>query len=258
MWGAIIGDLAGSIYEYNQVKKITKINIEELIPTNSFYSDDTILTIAILDCVLNNGSYSEYLKKYIKEYSNYKPDFTPYFKSPFSPGTMKWANTNNVLGTSIGNGAMMRISPVGYLFNKKEEVIINAYQATIPSHNKEESINAATLVSLIIFYARKGLTKEEIIEKLKIKLSYKPFEKFNTSCHETIDNCLYALFTSNSFEESIRKVISYGGDTDTNACITGSMAEALYGIDNYLIEKASNKIPSNFVKKLELGYKKII
>ena len=61
MWGAIIGDLAGSIYEYNQVKKITKINIEELIPTNSFYSDDTILTIAILDCILNNGSYSEYL-----------------------------------------------------------------------------------------------------------------------------------------------------------------------------------------------------
>ena len=258
MWGSIIGDLAGSIYEYSQIKNIKKINIKELIPNNSFYSDDTILTIAILDCILNNGNYEEYLKKYIKEYSNYKPNFNPYFKSPFSPGTMKWANTNNILGTSIGNGAMMRISPVGYLFNTKEEVIINTYQATSPSHNTKEAIDSATLIALIIFYARKGLTKEEIIEKLKINLKYKPFEKFNITCHETIDNCLYALFTSNSFEESISKVISYGGDTDTNACITGSMAEALYGIDNSLIEKASKKIPSKFIKKLELGYKRII
>ena len=116
----------------------------------------------------------------------------------------------------------------------------------------------ATIIALIIFYARKDLTKEEIIEKLNIKYSYKPFEKFNLTCHETIDNCLYALFTSNSFEEAIRKVISYGGDTDTNACITGSMAEALYGIDESLIEQASKKIPSQFVKKLKIGYSKII
>jgi len=77
------------------------------------------------------------------------------------------------------------------------------------------------------------------------------------TCNETIDNCLYALFTSDSFEESLKKVISFGGDTDTNACIVGSMAEALYGIDEELLNKAKLKIPSEFVKKLEKGYKMI-
>lgn len=67
----------------------------------------------------------------------------------------------------------------------------------------------------------------------------------------------YALFTANDFNESILKILSYGGDTDTNACIVGSMAEALYGIDTKLIEQAKEKIPRDFVKKLELGYQQI-
>lgn len=255
MWGSIIGDLAGSTYEYNQLKQITPINVKELLPSNSFYSDDTILTIAILDCILNNGNYDEYLKRYIKEYKDYKPNFIPYFKSPFSPGMIKWASSN-ILGTSTGNGAMMRISPVGYLFNTKEDIILNVKLATTLSHNTKEAIDCATIVALIIFYARKGLSKEEIIQRLNIKYTYKPFKKFNMTCGETIDNCLYALFTSNTYEEALIKVISYGGDTDTNACITGSMAEALYGIDESLINKVKEKIPSNFVKKLELAYKK--
>ena len=257
MYGAIIGDVAGSIYEYNQVKEVSEVNIKELIPNNSFYSDDTILTIAILDCILNNGNYEDYLKEYINEYKNYRPEFKPYFKTPFSPGTTKWATTTNDIGTSKGNGAMMRISPVGYLFNTEEEVIYNATMATIPSHNTKEAIDSATLVALIIFYARKGLNKEEIIEKLNIKYQYKKFKKFNLTCNETIDNCLYALFTSNNYEEAIKKVISYGGDTDTNACITASMAEALYGLDESLILTIQEKLPKQFVKKLELGYSQI-
>jgi len=257
MYGAIIGDLAGSIYEYNQVKKVTPITIKELIPNNAFYSDDTILTIAILDCILNNGNYEEYLKKYITEYKNYHPKFKPYFKTTFSPGTTNWGISNNSIGISAGNGAMMRISPVGYLFDKEIDIIENVKLATIPSHNSQEAIDCATLVALIIFYARKGLTKEEIISKLNIKYEYKPFTKFNTTCSKTIENCLYALFTTNSYKDAIRKVISYGGDTDTNACITGSMAEALYGLDNNLINEANKYIHKSFVKKLELGYSKI-
>ena len=76
-------------------------------------------------------------------------------------------------------------------------------------------------------------------------------------CYGTIDNCLYALFTSENFEESIKKVISYGGDTDTNACIVGSMAEAMYGIDKKIIMEAQNKIPDNFVEIIDRGYQKI-
>ena len=83
MYGAIIGDLAGSIYEYDQVKKVAPVEVENLIPNSAFYSDDTILTIAILDCILNGGNYEEYLKVYIKEYKDYKPDFKPYFKTTF-------------------------------------------------------------------------------------------------------------------------------------------------------------------------------
>lgn len=257
MWGAVIGDLAGSIYEFNQLKQVYQLNdIKEILLPNSFYSDDTILTIAILDSILNDKNYEKYLKIYGKRFIDYKPNFEPYFKTSFSPSFKKWT-INNYVGESKGNGAMMRISPVGYLFDTEEEVRYNAYLATVPSHNDKEAIDSATLVVMIIYLSRKGFTKKEIIKYLDIKLNYIPFKKFNTTCNETIGNCLYALFTSNNFNESILKIISYGGDTDTNACIVGSMAEALYGIDNSLIEQAKYKIPQDFVKKLEFGYKKI-
>lgn len=257
MFGAIIGDLSGSIYEYDQIKKVTQKYIDgQIITKDSFFSDDTILTIAILDAVLNNKNYEYYLKKYTTEYINYKPNFTPYFKTSFSPMFIKWVNDNKI-GTSIGNGAMMRISPIGYLFDNEKDIITNAKLATMPSHNTEEAINCATVIALIIFYLRKGLSKEEIIKRLNIKIKYEEFIKFNYTCKDTIDNCLYALFTSNNFEDSIKKVISYGGDTDTNACIVGSMAEALFGIDENLISEASKKIPFDFVQILDKGYSKI-
>lgn len=256
MWGSIIGDLAGSIYEYNQSKGVSKIMIQELITKDSFFSDDTILTIAILDALLNNKDYNYYLKKYGKEYLDYKPNFAPYFKTAFSPNFTKWIRSNEI-GTSKGNGAMMRISSIGYLCRSEKEVIEEVKKATYPSHNSKEAIDCATTTALIIYLARKGYKKDEIIQKLNINYSYTDFKRFNTTCLETINNCLYALFTSNSFDESIKKVISYGGDTDTNACIVGGMAEALFGIDTKLIEQAKEKIPNEFVKKLELGYSKI-
>lgn len=249
MYGAIIGDLAGSIYEYSQTKNITNIDVQNLLENNSFYSDDTILTIAITDAILHNQDYNSYLKKYIKAYRFYKPEFSPYFKTSFSPGLIKWADSN-IIGTSIGNGAMMRISPIGYLFNTEKEIIENARLATIPSHNSEQAIICATKIALIIFYLRKGWPLNEIIKKLEIELKYNPFKKFNTTCYDTIDNCLYALATTNGFEDAIKKVISYGGDTDTNACIVGSLAEAKYGINNSLIEEVNQKIPHEFKKIL--------
>ena len=94
MWGAVIGDLAGSIYEYQQTKHYSKLNPEELINEKSFYSDDTILTMAILDAILNDRNYEYYLKKYAKKFLTYKPEFTPYFKGIFSPGFTKWVLDN--------------------------------------------------------------------------------------------------------------------------------------------------------------------
>lgn len=254
MWGAIIGDIAGSIYEFDQVSSIKSVKSQEVLPEKGFFSDDTILTIAILDAIEHDKDYEKYLKLYGNKYKNYKPDFKQYFRSSFAPGFIKWVNGERE-GNSIGNGAIMRISPVGYMFSSEAEVIKNAELATIPSHNSDEAIKCSKIVSLIIYYSLHGLSKEQIIEKLHLKLQYKPFEKFNTTCSQTIGNCLFALFTSNSFEESIYKVLSYGGDTDTNACIVGSMAEAMFGIKPSLIEKAKEKIPTEFKHILDVAYK---
>lgn len=254
MLGAIYGDKAGSIYEYDQTKKIAPIYPDELITKESFYSDDTIETIAIIDAITSNKDYEDTLRKYILENENYKPNYTPYFEKPFSPNTMKWAKEIGD-SNSTGNGAMMRISPVGYLFNTEEDIIENARLATIPSHNSKEAINSATTVALIIYYFRQGLTKEDVFKKLDLKVKYVPFEKFNMTCHKTIDNCLYALYESDSFEDAIRKVLSMGGDTDTNACIVGAMAEALYGMTEKKKEEAKENLPKEYIKILKrVGY----
>ena len=256
MYGAIIGDLAGSIYEYDQINKVKEVKINNIIEDNSFYSDDTILTIAVMDAMLNNKDFEYYLKKYAKEYMNYKPNISPYFKTTFSPGFTKWVYSNEK-ENSKGNGAMMRISPIGYLSNSVDEVVEYSKLATIPSHNSKESVDCATTIALIIYLAKNNYSKEEIIKLLNLKYFYSPFKEFNYTCSSTINNCLYALFTSNNYEECIKKVISFGGDTDTNACIVGSMAEALYGIDKSLVDKAISKLPNEFVSVLEKGYQNI-
>ena len=254
MWGSIIGDLAGSVYEFSQIKEVTPVVVDELIREDSFYSDDTILMVAIVDAILNDRDYNKYLREYGLEFIDYKPDVSPYFKTSFSPGFIKWLKGNEE-GLSMGNGAMMRIAPVGYLFNDLDTVREESKKATIPSHNNSDSIKCAQVVASIIYLARSGYSKEEIIDLLELDISFKPFDKFNYTCSDTIGNCLYALFTTDSFENALREVISYGGDTDTNACIVGGMAEALYGVDQSLVDKAKEKVPEKFVKVLEKAYK---
>lgn len=256
MIGAIIGDLAGSVYEFEQTKNVKPIKMNKIIEENSFFSDDTILTIAVADAVLNNLDYGKTLKKYALEYSNKLPNEKPYFKTMFSPNFTSWAN-GNVQGFSLGNGAMMRISPIGFLFNTEADVIKNVRKATIPSHNSEEAIMCSTIVALIIFYAGQGYTKKQIMAELNITLKKPTIKKFNTTCKETIDVCLYSVFKAKSFEDSIKIALSFGGDTDTNACIVGGMAEAIYGIDENLKQQALKKLPKKFVEVLEKCYYKV-
>ena len=254
MLGAIYGDKAGSIYEFNQTKNIERINPKKIILPNSFYSDDTIETIAVIDAIMNHKDYEQTLREYILNNIDYKPKFKPYFKTSFSPGTIKWAKGIGK-NDSIGNGAMMRISPVGYLFNSENEVIENARLVTIPSHNSEEAIRCATIIALMVFYFRNGLTKEEVFRKLNLLIKYEPFTKFNTTCDETIGNCLYAIYNSNSLEDAIRKMLLMGGDTDTNACIVGSVAEAIYGMNEKQKILAIQGLPKDFTKILKKVYK---
>ena len=156
---------------------------------------------------------------------------------------------------SIGNGAMMRISPVGYLFNSENEVIENARLVTITSHNSKEAIESATIIALMIYYFRNGLSKEEVFKKLNLLVKYEPFVKFNTTCKETLGNCLCAIYNSTSFEDSIRKILLMGGDTDTNCCIVGSVAESIYGMSDIQKEDAISELPNEYVKILKEAYK---
>ena len=256
MLGAVIGDLAGSIYEYEQLKKVKPIQINKIIEDDAFFSDDTILTIAIADAILNNVGYDEKLRGYTRKFEVYRPEHDPYFPTTFSPNFSKWAS-GDLKGVSSGNGAMMRVSPVGYLFDSEEDVVKHSYLATIPSHNSEQAINSARLVALIIYYFRNSMSKEDVIKKLNLNIRKPNITKFNYTCEDTVDVCLYSLFNSNSFEESIKLAISFGGDTDTNACIVGSMAEALYGINDDLKQRALDKLPREFVEILESCYEKV-
>lgn len=256
MWGAIIGDLAGSVHEYNQINCITPVRINDLISESSFYTDDTILTIAILNAILNDQNYDYYLRKYIQDYKEYKPNINPYFKSIFSKKLIEWADGSNI-EKSIGNNALARISPIAYLFDREEDVRENVINATIPSHNSKEALDSATIVAMVIYLARQGYSKPEIISKLKLNIRYDKFTKFNLSCASTINNVLFAVLTSSTFTEAISKVISFGGNTGTNACIVGSMAESLYGIPDKLIYEAKEKLPLEFTSKLDEGYKRV-
>ena len=267
MLGAIIGDLAGSLYEYDEFKKgknlerrLEVLTKDNLIEKNSFYTDDTILTIAILEAVLHGEKFEEYLRMYGLTHYNDKPNTKAnHFKYMFSPGFIKWCMEEKE-GNSMGSGALMRVSPIGYLYNDLKTINDVTEKATIPSHDSALAIVTAQMVNNLIYFGRKGYTKEEIMRKLYPY--YRPLDKirldntFDSSCL-IFDKCLVAFFESNSFEDAVRKAVSLGGDTDTIGAVTGSIAEAYYGVPDNLKEQALSKLPDDFVLYLDEGYQKI-
>ena len=266
MLGAIIGDVVGSYYEVLEVKEIKnghrsyndRIKILDqntpLFTENSSVTDDSILTFAIYKAIKENKPYEEMLKYYAKQEINLGKDM--YGRSRFGKGFVEWVN-GNTQGTSYGNGASMRISPVGFLFNTLEEVKQETYKATIPSHNHQESILCAEAVATSIFLLRNGISKEELkeyIEKNYFKLDYdleklRRNYKFSSKSIDSVPQAIYTFLESNSFEETIRNAISIGGDTDTIACIAGSLAESYYGIPENLLEQVKPYL-KDYMKEL--------
>lgn len=242
MLGAIIGDIAGTKFEYQEFLDSRKgiINIErrrsilncneKLLDSNSFISDDSILTIAIAEAIIYGRDYIEVLKKYGKEYGNKPLEKENFFKSAFSPSFIKWANLTSLeYGISKGNGSAMRVSPVAYLFNSLEKVQLEARKSAIPSHNSTEAIKGAESLSSAIFLARNKKSKEYIKNYITEKYGYNlenDLEKlqqtntFNGTCDVTVPQAIFLFLNSSSFEDSIRNAISIGGDTDTIACMT--------------------------------------
>ena len=250
MLGAIIGDVAGSIYEVleinHQVDNGTNRPYEErikildksvpLFTEDSSFTDDTILTCAIYDAFKNgNKDYNKYLKEYgLKEV---KLGMDKYGRSRFGKGFVEWLYSDKE-GNSYGNGAAMRISPIGFLSNSVDEVIKESKDATIPSHNHPDSIKGAEAVALSVFLLNNGKSKEEVIQFIKDKyypLNYdlevlQHTNRFSSKSSITVPQALYIFEISTDFEDCIRKAISIGGDADTIACIAGSLAEACYGV----------------------------
>ena len=225
MLGAIAGDIIGSVYEWDNIK--TKQF--DLFSPDCFFTDDSVLTIALADAILNQQDYASVMKSYYRRY----PD------AGYGGMFHRWAQSEDSQPyNSWGNGAAMRISPVGFAFDSLDEVLDKARQYTEITHNHPEGIKGAQAVAAAIFLARTGRTKAEIKESVTAMFGYdlsktldeiRPIYQFNESCQQTVPEAMTAFLESTDFEDAIRNAISLGGDSDTLACIAGGIAEAFYG-----------------------------
>ena len=274
MWGAIIGDVAGSYYEVKEMNAFLnkgKVKYEDrvkilnkdkpLFTENSFYTDDTALTCAIADAILNNDKdYGKYLKIYGKaELSLGKDKFG---RQRFSKGFIDWLN-GKTLGNSFGNGCAMRISPIGLYFDTLEDVINNAILATVPSHNNLDAKKSAIAVAGSIFLAKKGSTKDEIKKfaektlELDINFNLEDLQRdyrFEIKAINSVPQAIFCFLNSDSFEDCLRKSISIGGDSDTIACVACSIAESYYDIPSNIKEQVIPYIPNQMQKVINDFY----
>jgi ADP-ribosylglycohydrolase len=223
--GAIAGDIIGSVYEFDPIK--TK-DFPLFSPFCSF-TDDTVLTVAIADAILNGRSYLEAVREIGRRYPNagYGGFFFRWLHSEDSRPYNSW-----------GNGSAMRVSPIGFAFQDEDTVLDEAARTAEITHNHPEGVKGAQATALAIFLARSGSTKDEIRRTIQNRFGYdlnrtvdeiRPSYSFNESCQRTTPEAIIAFLDSTSFEDAIRNAISLGGDSDTLACITGGIAEAFYG-----------------------------
>ena len=225
MIGAIAGDIIGSIYEYGGIK----YKNFPLFDPRCCFTDDTVLTVALADSILTGTPYIDNLKTF----------FSWYPGSGYGLSFFHWARSSNSLPyNSWGNGAAMRISPVGYAYNDLDTALQKAKEFTEITHNHPEGIKGGQATALAVFLARTGYEKEAIRTKIKNIFGYnldrtvdeiRPSYSFDVSCQGTVPEAIIAFLDSDSYEDAIRNAVSLGGDTDTLACITGGIAQAFYG-----------------------------
>ena len=251
MLGAIIGDIVGSIYEFDNIK--TKDF--PLFTKECFFTDDTVMTIAVAEALLNGGTPDDFInsmKKFGKLYPN----------SGYGGRFREWLFTNKRKPYySWGNGSAMRVAPCAWFASSLEEAETLAERSAEVTHNHPEGIKGAKAVAAAIYLAgkrekvrfdekrirTKRIHSDDDI-KAYIEKTYdydlsrtldeiRPTYKFNESCQETVPEAIIAYLESNNFEGAIRNAISLGGDSDTLAAITGSIAEAAYYIPSDITSK---------------------
>ncbi len=263
MLGAIIGDIVGSVYEWNNIK--TKEF--PFFKDNCCFTDDTVMTCAVADAIMNGAKRDDFIDS-MKKYGNMYPH------AGYGGRFRKWLFSDDRQPyNSFGNGSAMRVSPCGWIMNcgftsrtglmPSNGQSIAALSAEV-THNHPEGIKGAQATSDAIFLARyyfggfsgdyeapindnpdecKRRIKEYIEEEYGYNLSRKLDNirdgySFNESCQGTVPEAIIAFLESTDFEDAIRNAVSLGGDSDTLAAITGSIAEAAYGVPDWIRDKA--------------------
>ena len=247
MYGAVIGDIAGSKYEFIANRKIPKTILDK----DCFYTDDTVMTVAVADALLNQKNITQTLKQYGRDYPG----------KGYGNSFGEWLVGKDTLPYfSFGNGAAMRVSAAAWMARTWSEAMYYATAVTMVTHNHPEGIKGAQATATAIYMAKNGYKKEDIRGYIETSFEYdlnftcksiRPFYQFDESCQNTVPQAIVAFLDSTSFDEAIKLAISLGGDADTIGAITGAIAEAYYGVPKNVLKKVRTFLPDEFIEILD-------
>lgn len=264
MYGAILGDIIGSPYEFDAGEKTKEF---PLFSENSVWTDDTVMTIAVADAFLTAGldASEEALRQQLVKSMRYYGKLFP--KAGYGLRFWKWLhNWRPKPYNSFGNGSAMRVSSVAWLYHDLESVRKAARISAEVTHNHPEGIMGAEATATAIFLARTSRSKEEIktyiIEEFGYDLSrtcdeIRPDYHHVQTCQETVPEAITAFLEGESFEDVIRTAVSLGGDCDTVAAIAGSIAEGFYGVPDELKSICKSHLPVELQQVLNKFINKI-
>ena len=241
MLGAIIGDIVGSVYEFNNFRAK---NFHPFFHEKAFYTDDTVCTIAVAEALIHERDPAVALKDWGRRY---------WENGGWGQRFALWLASDDMAPyDSYGNGAAMRVAPAGLLADSVESALALAHKVTAATHNHPEGIKGAQATALAIFLARQRVTPHNIRIAVTERFGYdlersvdeiRPDYRFNETCQETVPQALVCALTATGFEDAIRNAISIGGDSDTVAAIAGGVAEALFGIPDDIADLGWARLP---------------
>lgn len=264
MFGAILGDIIGSPYEFDRGNKTKDI---PLFSSHSTYTDDSIMTVAVGASLMDvqNIEDEEIIRQHLSQTMRAFGEMFPF--AGYGLNFSRWLRDSQMQAYgSYGNGSAMRVSPVAWLYDDLESVRYVARLSAEVTHNHPEGIKGAESVASAIYLARSGKNKMEIksyiVENFGYNLSrtcdeIRPNYRHVESCMESVPEAITAFFEGESFEDVIRTAVSLGGDTDTVAAIAGSIAEGYYGVPKELKQEVYHRLPESLLDVLKRYEEKI-
>ena len=272
MIGAVVGDVAGSRFEFRnrKTKEFVLLASEddaEWGPPSSF-TDDTVMTLAVAQALADwrEGGSSDYGELSALTVQAMQDFGRRYPRAGYGGHFAHWIREEDPMPyNSWGNGAAMRVSACGWAGRTLDEVKTTSRAVTEVTHDHPEGIKGAEAAAVCVFLARQGKSKDEI--KAFVREHYYPIDftldeirpaySFDVSCQGSVPQALEAFFESTSFEDAIRNAISIGGDSDTIGAICGAVAGAFYGVPDEIRAKAMTFLPkhlANVLKRVELVF----